>query len=59
MVSTEVGDQPRDEIRDYEDMRSIGSSEASWKLFSFPMAENKPAIQVILSFMIFINIKYF
>ena len=47
MVSTEVGQQTRDEIREYEDMRSIGSSEACWKLFAFPVAENKPPVQVI------------
>ena len=60
MVSTEVDDQPRDEIRDYEDMRSVGSSEASWKIFSFPMAENKPPVQVIKPFIIlYLFIQYF
>ena len=43
MVSTDV----RNEISDYEDMRSVGSSEASWKLFAFPIAKNWPAVQVI------------
>ena len=52
MVSTEVGQQTRDEIRDYEDMRSVGSSEASWKLFVFPIAENKPPVQVIKTLII-------
>ena len=53
MVSTEVGgQQTRDEIREYEDMRSVGSSEASWKLFAFPIAENKPPIQVIKTLII-------
>ena len=28
-------------------MRSIGSSEACWKLKSFPIAENKPPVQVL------------
>ena len=50
MVSAEVEDgaqAPRDEIRDYEDMRSVGSSEACWKLLAFPIAENKPPVQVL------------
>ena len=46
MVTTEV-DKIRDEIKEYEDMRSVGSSEACWKLFSFLIAENKPPVQVI------------
>ena len=45
MVTTEV-ERIRDEIADYEDMRSVGSSEACWKLFAFPIAENKPPVQV-------------
>ena len=51
MVSAEIegtGAQPaRDEVRDYEDMCSIGSSEACWTLFALPIAENKPAVQVL------------
>ena len=51
MVSTNVhgadAPQPRNEIRDYEDMRSIGSSEACHKLFAFSIVENKPPVQVL------------
>ena len=51
MVSTDVpGNESapvRNEIRDYEDMHSIGSSEACWKLFAFSIAENKPPVQVL------------
>ena len=49
MVSAEVDgtQQPRDEIREYEDMRSVGSSEACWKLYSFHVSENKPPVQVL------------
>ena len=39
--------QARNEIRDYEDMRSIGSSEACHKLFAFSIVENKPPVQVL------------
>ena len=39
--------QPRNEIRDYEDMRNLGSSEAAHKLFGFPIAENKPPVQAL------------
>ena len=28
-------------------MRSVGSSEACWKLESFPIAENKPPVQAL------------
>ena len=49
MVAIQVpgddGAPPRNEIKDYEDMCSIGSSEASWRLSSFPIAENKPPVQ--------------
>ena len=37
----------RDEIREYEDMRSVGSSEAAWHLYAFPISENKPPVQVL------------
>ena len=51
MVATDVPGNDaapvRNEIKDYEDMRSIGSSEACWKLFAFPIAENKPPVQVL------------
>lgn len=45
MVTNEV-DNIRDEMKDYEDIRSIGLSEACWKLFAFPISENKPPVQV-------------
>ena len=38
MDTTEVMHM-RDEIKNYEDMRYVGSSEASWKLFEFGIAE--------------------
>ena len=37
----------RDEIMEYQNCRSVGSSEASWKLFAFPIAENKPPVQIL------------
>ena len=51
MVLAEVGEENQqdacDEIRDYEDMRSVGSSEAVWHLFGFPIAQNKPPVQAL------------
>ena len=51
MVSAEVGDDsaqaPRNEIQDYEDMRSVRSSKASWKLFAYPIAKNMPPVKVL------------
>ena len=44
MVRTEVAGQCRDEIEDYVDLRSVGSSEAAWHLFTFPIAQKYPAV---------------
>ena len=44
MVSTEVEGQSRDEIADYIDLRSVGSSEAAWHLMGFPITERYPAV---------------
>ena len=47
IVMTEVCancEQPRDEISEFQDLRSIGSSEAAWKLLSFPIADRYPAV---------------
>ena len=33
-----------DEISDYEDLRSIGSSEATWHLMAFPITERFPPV---------------
>ena len=37
MVRTEVGedDTTKDEISDFIDLRSVGSSEAAWQIFNF------------------------
>ena len=48
MVRAELDiDGPRNEIGDYEDMRSIGSSEASWKILRSPISKNYPPVQVL------------
>ena len=48
MVATVVeGDQPRDEIRQYEDLRSVGSSEAVWHLLAFPISKRYPPVQAL------------
>ena len=45
MVRSEVeGYEGRDEIAEYEDLRSVGSSEAAWHLNAFPIARNTPAV---------------
>ena len=44
LVSTEVEDLPRNEIAEYEDLRSVGSSEAAWHLMGFPITERYPAV---------------
>ena len=51
MVSADVADNDapsvRNEIKEYEDLCSMGSSEGCYKIFAFPIAENKPAVQVL------------
>ena len=44
MVSTEIEGQPRDEIAEYIDLRSVGSSEASWHLLAYPITDRYPAV---------------
>lgn len=36
-----------DEIADYQDMRSVGASEACWRLYQFPMQDRYPAVEVL------------
>lgn len=33
-----------DEIADYQDLRSIGASEACWRLFDVPMSQRQPSV---------------
>ena len=47
MVSTEVDGQPRDEIAEYIDLRSVGSSEAAWHLFAYPITDRYPAVMAL------------
>ena len=47
MVATQVEGQPRDEISEYMDLRSVGSSEAAWHLLSFPITSRSPAVQAL------------
>ena len=47
MVSTEVAGQPRDEIVDYQDLRSVGSSEATWHLMNFPITDRFPPVMAL------------
>ena len=34
----------RNEIDEYQDMRSVGSNEACWRFFEFPISERHPAV---------------
>ena len=47
MVATSVEGQQRDEISQYEDLRSVGSSEAAWHLMAFPIARRYPPVQTL------------
>ena len=45
LAQIERGDEPvKDEIEEYVDLRSVGSSEASWHLLNFPIAKKHPAV---------------
>ena len=50
MARTEIeidNPQPVDEIKDYIDLRSVGSSEASWHLLNFNISQNKPSVHAL------------
>ena len=46
MVCAEVDAEEiiKDEIKEYVDLRSVGSSEASWHILNFNISQNKPAV---------------
>ena len=44
MVSTEIEGQAIDEVNEYQDLRSIGSMEATWGLFCYSIAQKFPAV---------------
>ena len=44
MVRTDVEGREKDEVEDYLDLRSIGSSESAWHLLGFPIAKKFPAV---------------
>ena len=47
MVATVEEGQQRDEIKQYVDLRSVGSSEATWHLVAFPIAKRYPPVQTL------------
>ena len=49
MVRVEVLDDniDKNEVEEYEDLRSIGSSEASWHIFNFNIAKKHPAVYAL------------
>ena len=47
MVRVEIEDTTTDEIGDYVDMRSVGSSEAAWQIFSFNITKKHPAVNAL------------
>ena len=50
MVATTLlgeNEQPRDEITEYEDLRCVGSSEATWHLMAFPITDRYPPVHAL------------
>ena len=46
-AKTVVEGEERDEIEEYRNLRSIGSSEAAWTAFAFEVAKNYPAVTAL------------
>ena len=46
-VNQQVEGQPRDEIAEYIDMRSVSSGEAYWHLAAFPVADRHPPVMAL------------
>ena len=46
-AKTVVEGEERNEIEEYRDLRSIGSSEAAWLTFAFEVAKNHPAVNAL------------
>lgn len=46
MMRIETGDSS-DEIKEYQDRRSIGASEAVWRLMAFQISERAPAVYAL------------
>ena len=47
LVRTEVEGQQRDEIQEFQDLRSVGSSEAVWHLMNFEMTDRYPSVMAM------------
>ena len=47
MVRAEIEDATVDEIAEYEDLRSVGSSEACWQIFNFNITKKHPAVYAL------------
>ena len=47
MMGVNEKDQPRvpNEIREFQDMKSIGASEATWRIFEFPLSDRYPSVK--------------
>ena len=37
--------QARNEVKEFQDLKSFGASEATWRLLEFPMSKRYPAVQ--------------
>ena len=46
-VEIKDGKTEVDEVEEYEDLRSIGSSEAAWLIFNFNIAKKYPAVYAL------------
>ena len=44
-VDDEGHERMRNEVREFQDLKSFGASEATWRIFEFPMSIRYPAIK--------------
>ena len=44
-VDDEGQPRQRNEVREFQDLKSFGASEATWRIYEFPMSKRYPAIQ--------------
>ena len=46
-AEVEAEENVKDEIEEYVDLRSVGSSEAAWHILNFNISQNKPAVYAL------------
>ena len=48
MAKVDENKEEQNEIEDYEDLHSVGASEACWRIFTFETNETHPSVQALV-----------